>query len=1568
MSSIKDRDLSLGPPEPIYLISKENDMAYRRPNVLVETIIQNTSQNVTQAVRPVVLVGAGKETVTTYNVAMRRGSASDSDTYIPQEDMTGRAVTNYDEDANIVTLGDYNLVTKQVQVRNFPIVTGAGTGTVSNNPGHVQAVINGEPAAVLSVNGAMGFVTLSVIPEPGDVVELAYHFRRQDVKLVEDLTSQINSNFQPSIDSGRPGDYVVTATNNQVSLVLNGLPVSLVIPPGTWTATQVAAFLQTATTGLTVSSVTYANGKNYLRMVADASIEVADGSANGILGLSSGTSSSRDKTFKVQSTPIVTGSGGGVITTNPSNIVVEINGQPVDVTSVNGTTGVFSLRVAPSSTDTLSVTYYSNRWQDSFDYLPHANVLSVNRVGLAPNRNDFIEGTDFVLQDDRIVWGAATIIEDPENTGFDIVSTVIDDRYEMAPATVAVNNRSHVILNHIPTLGNGKNTPLTQETYNTYANDRAGVTSDIASLISVYWGYSFAEALASGPRAVSRVLGSDAKVVLVEPVPAGAEVYASYYAHNLTDANFDVVVVTPGVSGIGTYEIINESGPISKSSGLDLVTLNFPSGSEFSPGIKHDVPFDPAEYNGPIEETVTVTFGSNEATPAEMVFPYAGPYNFVPGSSDQLTVNSTPFDFNNPYLATVVSQTPVEYESDTGFTTFPIDSSNNALTITLDGVTAVISVPENPTGSASDYTTAINDVFLTSSPVYKAATYFDGNAFTIQSGQYNKLTFEYIGDVNNAAIDVSIAVADGAYPLASLAATMNTQFANAIAALSASYSGMAITVSSGCGNRLKFEFTRADSDTYGTFTVKGQTVPIEDLSTTCGVSLGTIIRDDSVVAGTIDHNATIEQHYTRAYIQGRLLPQDFWGEQQTSIDIPVSEAARRLGIGQTTRGGVSATSRRNFVEGWLGQEHFDTLGTGLHEYIASPGNNDTYNFKVDGEPKTVILTSGPLGPVSDLTSVAAQFAAQGMEVDIIGNMFRLYGAETIDLMSVPTVNDLNLVDGTNDRSNVRVSDIVGSLMTDPLDISSGSEPKIIQVLNILAAPNVDENGYEYLYLIELDMLGTMSFININDSASTVNPSTVGLFGTGFYAVQQTNRGLDALQTVIVTSSNPNGSGSINSNSNGIGQEGHLDATYIDRVTGVSFTLNSLAGNAVYPDGESFTFVVSSVITTDSQNPVYAIPGIELIVQDTVGLTEGDTVQLTTYRSTGAEPNIGDTYYITYTYRRRDFEPRFYSKIEEVVAIFGEPTPENPVSMAAKLALDQGISAVAIAPIDTNNTGVVTNDLVRDKLQSLRGRSLPGYSLPAVIVPVLGVDKELAWELTLHADKQSNKLIAAPRTILAGVESGTTPTQVAEIAEYANSMRFRLVYPENLFYTYTDSQGQTTTYTVGSYYLAAALAGRMYSSNVPVSTPYARQAIRGLFGSARRLETSEVDELLSRGVMTFEDKGNGRMLLPDGRTTAVRGNLFEAEPENVQITDEIDLAIKALVNKTLPAVDVPSWKNETPIRITRYFESILGKNIKSFETPSIKTDPNNPRLALITMAFKIREKIDKVDITHSVSLG
>jgi len=364
-------------------------------------------------------------------------------------------------------------------------------------------------------------------------------------------------------------------------------------------------------------------------------------------------------TIKVFNVPVVDGTNGGVTSTTASDVVVEVDGVAVTVSSVSGSTGEIVLAAAPASGAVVLVTYYHNTWQDTFDYLPDADVTEVSRVGLAPGDASYIEETDFVVKNQSagpalIYWGSSyainSVIHIDGTEYFDetqITVTLVDTKVYLDaaasytdPATSAVS--SDVFrLTYVPTLGNGRDTTLGSDTFNAISNGRLDLVTDRPELITAYVGEDVVDAMSRNPVTVIKVDGANRLITLAEDVQPNESVFATYFTNFLVDDCYTLTNVVAGASGTGTYtvesELLNDfiydAKYISKSAISQ--TLNWGTGSQTLLGMFHD------GSGVPVEEYVEIEVEEQIARGATLFCGEDGPWAFENGVSDTISVNGT---------------------------------------------------------------------------------------------------------------------------------------------------------------------------------------------------------------------------------------------------------------------------------------------------------------------------------------------------------------------------------------------------------------------------------------------------------------------------------------------------------------------------------------------------------------------------------------------------------------------------------------------------------------------------------------------------------------------------------------------------------------------------------------------------------------------------------------------------------------------------------------------------------------------------------------------------------------
>ncbi len=693
-------------------------ITYVPPGVYTRTLTEANVANIVAGLRIPFVIGVGQETLEQDDLELVRGSSATLDQQIVHEDVSLQWIVNATNPNNLI-LGAQNGTRTQFVVRNFPIVDGSGIGRVTNNPQTVTVTVNGTPVSVSQVNGAKGIVTLQVPTQPTDHVLVTYFFHRGDTSFTDDVSAQVTTTNASLIAPGYETYAIVTGQNDQFIVTVNGgSPATVVFPQGSLTAANLVTSINAAAiANLSASVFTDSAGLNHLQLTAPQSIIIGTGTANGVLGWVANTQTNRNATFRVFQRPIVDGSGGGVTTTDTSKVVVKVNNVQVIPTAVDGANGLVTLAFPPAPGSTVSIQYFANTWQNTFDYLPNSLVTTVLRCGISPGRSDFIQNVDFVVSNPTadtsiISWGTSfTVAAGTTSTGStpfnssQITGLLVDSKYWLATCTPVTNTQvipavvstTQFVLPEIPTTGNGRNSTLGPTLFATVTNGRQNLITNRPDLIIAYAGRGLRDARNRPLQKVIAVDGVSRTITLQNPIPPDWTVFATFYYNHIHDDTYLLTSTVPGPVGTGQYTVTDSASGLllyqilfGAKTGISEV-IQWPRGAETIPDAFH------TGSGTPVSEVVTVTFSMEPAANAAFTNRNAEPYNlFSPSSATWVTnVNGVPTTTNLAAAAPAVvvsgHVTPIQSGINAGKISIPA-SPGNVLNVLVDGTPYAITL------------------------------------------------------------------------------------------------------------------------------------------------------------------------------------------------------------------------------------------------------------------------------------------------------------------------------------------------------------------------------------------------------------------------------------------------------------------------------------------------------------------------------------------------------------------------------------------------------------------------------------------------------------------------------------------------------------------------------------------------------------------------------------------------------------------------------------------------------------------------------------------------------------
>ena len=444
-------------------------------------------------------------------------------------------------------------------------------------------------------------------------------------------------------------------------------------------------------------------------------------------------------------------------------------------------------------------------------------------------------------------------------------------------------------------------------------------------------------------------------------------------------------------------------------------------------------------------------------------------------------------------------------------------------------------------------------------------------------------------------------------------------------------------------------------------------------------------------------------------------------------------------------------------------------------------------------------------------------------------------------------------------------------------------------------------------------------------------------------------GRAATDGFFVTSTSGSGSGSADTSvlNAGTGQDGRIGQTYRDAVTGLTFTIlprgwhdNQSGPWNAYPNGATLQFEVRKAVTTDANLPVRSIPGIELTVANTTGIGEGDTAVVQTYPRGGEEPAIGDIYYTSYVYQKQDFQTAFYTRLASIEAAYGSIHPDNPVTLAAYLAMINGAVLVGIKQVQrAEGSNYASSASYIEAVQELEG-VLPGQIQPDLIQPLKGDSTQFFQALARSNDIQSSIRYRSERTSIIGMVGGSSQEAVKTLAGQLSNDRMRIVYPDialiDIEEQSADGRVATKEHLIDGPYLAAMLAGSVVSPNVDVATPWTRRRLVGPKQLGRVLDAVEQNQLAVAGVTVLEDKPPF-IRVRHGLTTDMT-NILTKTPTVRLIADHVQQQSRATLEQFIGLKFLAGVLSQVEGRLAKLMQTLIKQQIIAIYT-GIRAQPD-----------------------------
>lgn len=449
-----------------------------------------------------------------------------------------------------------------------------------------------------------------------------------------------------------------------------------------------------------------------------------------------------------------------------------------------------------------------------------------------------------------------------------------------------------------------------------------------------------------------------------------------------------------------------------------------------------------------------------------------------------------------------------------------------------------------------------------------------------------------------------------------------------------------------------------------------------------------------------------------------------------------------------------------------------------------------------------------------------------------------------------------------------------------------------------------------------------------------------------YAVSETVylEFLDATR-YYVWSSDSSGTGSGGDNT------GYLNQTYIDNITGFRVTVNEGA-LVVYQTGDLIGYTVTPTFTAES-TPMRGIPGIKVQVINTTDVGVGDTAVLNTYNKSGAEPNIGDFYYVSFL-ESKQFDSdglttaKLYTQERDVINDTGPLSVTNKVGLAAHLAFLNGAQAVAVLQIEKTSGADDAPDSRYIAGIDYFNEPMSGGLRPTVMEPVTTSTSVLAYLKTSNVI-QSSIRYANEHYSYFGFPNNTMPETAQVYARSMNSERMIGIYPDGGVITITDELGQSVEYLVGGEMLAAAVSGRDVSPAFDVAEPMTRKPIVGFTRLYRRLDSVTAAQTANSGLTLLEELP-ANIQVKFALTTNITSVLTRT-PSIIRTKDFIQRGARAVLNPYIGAKLLTQRISEIEQTLTSYMSALQqAQIITAYTGIKAEQDANDPTIVNVVAYY------------------
>lgn len=400
--------------------------------------------------------------------------------------------------------------------------------------------------------------------------------------------------------------------------------------------------------------------------------------------------------------------------------------------------------------------------------------------------------------------------------------------------------------------------------------------------------------------------------------------------------------------------------------------------------------------------------------------------------------------------------------------------------------------------------------------------------------------------------------------------------------------------------------------------------------------------------------------------------------------------------------------------------------------------------------------------------------------------------------------------------------------------------------------------------------------------------------------------------------------------------------------------------------------VSTLVATSPEGEVYNVDS-DFTLNQTGSPTEE---QLTAFeRVELGDIPLESLVYVSYRFTDSAFyQPYFSTDWDEIQSRYGSALDAtgaitSPLSLAAKIVMEQGAREIILVPTQGSTPDAVTAAQLQTAMNRLVAREDVGIVVP-LPVGITGTDESpgetttAATNLRVHVTNTSAD--GNYRIGIYGLDRNADRSHDA-LANAIGSKRVMLAFPNamNWYNGYTNLVTE-----IDGFYLAAAYAGRMASA--APQFPLTKKSIASFGSIPARIHStmtpSVKNSLSGAGVAVTEQLSDGRLSVRHGVTTDMT-NVISREVSITRARDTL-LRLVAIGLDRSGAIGEPFTLN-SPVEIRGIVEGVLQQAVASgliigYLNLSVRSSTADPTILEVKFAYDPTYPLNRINVSFAIN--